>query len=174
MRARPAPPPPASAAPARSEIAGNTSYFPIAVAHWLGTVATIDFLAGRRLIECGGAPALIGLGERPPRRLAEFAAARASNREATCLIFRPPHLQLLVAGKSGAPPRAPVFHSRQILAHMLGKVQLFMLGERHDRPPRSLRGGVSSLTASPRPPADRRRRRKVSNGRPNQLASSES
>jgi hypothetical protein len=31
--------------PARSEIAGNTFYFPIAVAHWIETVAAIDFLA---------------------------------------------------------------------------------------------------------------------------------
>ena len=39
---------------------------------------------------------------------------------------------------------------------------------------RSLGSGVSSLTASPRPPADRRRSRKVSDGRPNQLAPGES
>jgi hypothetical protein len=32
-------------------------------------------------------------------------------------------------GKSGAHPHAPGFHSRQIVAHMLGKVQLFVLGE---------------------------------------------
>jgi len=73
----------------------------------------------------------------------------------------------------GEPP-APVFHSRQILAHMLGKVQLFVLGEKDVWRPRNLRSGVSSLTASPRPPADRWRSRKVSNGRPNQLASGES
>ena len=30
--------------PARSEIAGNTFYFPIAVAHWIKTVAAIDCL----------------------------------------------------------------------------------------------------------------------------------
>jgi 16S rRNA (cytosine967-C5)-methyltransferase len=166
--------PPRAPPPARSEIAGNTSYFPIAVAHWLGTVAAIDFLAGRELIQCAEAAALFGLGERPPRRLAEFAAARAGKRVATCLVFRPLHLHPPGAGvTSGAHPHAPGFHSRRILAHMLGKVQLFVLGERHDRRPQSL-SGVSNLTASPRPPADRRHGRKVSNGRPNQLASGES
>jgi hypothetical protein len=126
MRARHAHP--ASPAPARSEIAGNTSYFPIAVAHRLGTVAAIDFLASRGLIRCAGAAALFGLGERPTRRLAEFAAARAGNPEATCLVFRPLHLHPPGGGgKSGANPHAPGFHSRRILAHMLGKVQLFVL-----------------------------------------------
>jgi hypothetical protein len=110
--------------PARSEIAGNTICFPIAVTHWLGTAAAIDFLASGGLIQSAGAAALFGLGERPPRRLAEFATARAGNREATLLVFRP--LQSSSSwcrGKSG---------SRQIVAHMLGKVQQFVLGERHE------------------------------------------
>jgi hypothetical protein len=95
--------------PARSEIAGNTSYFPIAVAHWLGTVAAIDFLAGRGLIQSADAAALFGLGERPPRRLAWFAATRAGNREATCLVLRPLHLHPPGAGgKSGAHPERRV------------------------------------------------------------------
>ena len=96
--------PPRKRGPARSEIAGNAFYFPIAVPHWLGTAAAIDFLARRRLIKCTGAAALFGLGERPPRRLAEFATARAGNREATCLVFRPLHLHPPGAGgKTGAP-----------------------------------------------------------------------
>ena len=121
--------PPPKCRPARSEIAGNTSYFPIAVAHWLGTVAAIDFLAGRGLIQCAGAAALFGLGERPPRRLAEFAAARAGNRAGdlsrlSAVASSSPG----AGGKRGAHPDAPGFHSRQILAHMLGKVQPVLLG----------------------------------------------
>ncbi len=81
--------PPRRRSPARSEIAGDTSYFPIAVAHWLGTAAAIDFLASRGSIQCAGPAPLFGLGERPPRRMAEFAAARVGNREATCFAFRP-------------------------------------------------------------------------------------
>src|SRR3984893_15235221 len=163
------------APPARSEIADDSSYLPLALAHWLGTVAVVGFPGRGVVVQCASAAALFGLGECPPRRLAGFAMARAGNREATCLVFQPLHLRPPgAAGRSGAHPHAPRCRSRWILAHMLGKVQLSVLGERHDRRPRSLRGGVSSLIASPRPPADRRRRRKMSNSRPNQLASGES
>src|SRR5262249_16027177 len=71
-------------------------------------------------------------------------------------------------GRLGAPPAGTPFPKR-IVAHFLGKVQRFVLGDSDQRPPR-LPSGVSSLTVSP---AARRRNRKVSNGRPNQLASGE-
>jgi hypothetical protein len=88
--------------PARSKIAGNTTYFPIAVVDWLGTAAAIGFIAGRALIQCAGAAAFFSFGERPPRRLAEFAAARAGNRAATCLVIRPLHIHLLVPAGNAA------------------------------------------------------------------------
>ncbi len=55
------------------------------------------------------------------------------------------------------------------MGHILGKVQKFVLGECNDCCSPSLRSGVSRLTASPRPPSDRRRSRKVLNGRPSHL-----
>jgi hypothetical protein len=99
--------------PARSEIAGNAFYFPVAVTHWLGTVAAIDFLAGRGMNQSAKAAARFGLGERPPRRWTELAVAHACNRETTCLAFRPSHLHPRGAGgRGGASSQARGFHSQ--------------------------------------------------------------
>jgi hypothetical protein len=117
----------ATSAAARSEIAGNASDFPIAIARWLGTDAAINFLAGRGLIQRTEAAALFGLGERPPPRFAKFAAASAANRDVISLIFRPLHHRPSWWDREQPRTKTCPGNPLWILAHMLGKVQLFVL-----------------------------------------------